>query len=105
MTLGKIGTTLAGLWKKMADAGVQDIVYVLYAKAANSGRLKEPEKNNAALEKLCGQLPPPARCFTLNTDDLVKSDLAIDGIHPLAAANDRVAKALMDLMMKEGMRR
>jgi hypothetical protein len=30
---------------------------------------------------------------------------AVDDIHPLQSANDRMAKALVELMMKEGIRR
>lgn len=105
-TLTKIGGTLLNLWLKMKDAGVQDIIYVLYAKAANTGRLKDPEKNNEALNMLCATVPSPTRCFTVNTDALVGNNgLAADGIHPTSAANRRVAQAIHDLMVKEGIRR
>jgi lysophospholipase L1-like esterase len=104
-TLNKIGTTLGTLWGKMKDAGVQDIVYVLYAKSANT-ILKDPDGNNAAVKKVCDAVTAPARCFTVATDDLVaKTDLALDGIHPMKAANDRIAQRVFDLMVKEGMRR
>jgi lysophospholipase L1-like esterase len=103
--LNQIGQTLGSMWLKMATAGVQDIVYILYSKSANTGRLKDIESNNAALKVLCDAVPLPTRCFTLNTDDLIKNDLAIDGIHPVAAANARVAKAVFDLMTSKGMRR
>ena len=54
--------------------------------------------------KIC--LSGKVRCHGVNTTDIVaKSDLAADGIHPLASANDRIAKRTYDLMKSEGMRR
>ena len=45
------------------------------------------------------------RCHTLFTDDLINGEIAGDGIHPLASANNRMAEAIVDMMEKEGMRR
>lgn len=92
------------LWTAMAGAGVQDIVRVMYATDTNTvapSLLMDPEVT----------APPPicttgkVRCYALPTNDLVKGERASDNIHPLASANDRMAKAIVELMEKEGMRR
>lgn len=104
--LEKIGKALAQLWGKMAAAGVTDIVHIMYAKVAGDG-VKEGEANAASLKQLCDNVPAPARCHLFFTDAYVKtkSDLVIDGIHPSAASNTNMAKALVEFMAKEGMRR
>jgi hypothetical protein len=102
--LDKIATTLDALWKKMADAGVQDLVHVQYAAIAVKNN---PVKNLAAhlvrLQQLCSS-HPPMRCFQMNTDAIV-TELRSDGIHPTDANYDKLGKAVFDLMVKEGMRR
>ena len=50
-------------------------------------------------------MAPPTRCHLFFTDDLVMKDLAIDNIHPTSAANDRMAKALVQLMVDQHIRR
>jgi lysophospholipase L1-like esterase len=102
--LEEIGKALQTLWAKMAAAGVQDIVHVLYANSAGDG-LKDADANNMGLQKLCDAVPAPTRCHLVGTDDLVMNSIAIDGIHPTTAANDRMAKAIYQLMEKERMRR
>ena len=99
-----ISDALDKLWTQMATDGVKDIVYIRYSDA--TGSLHESLQGDKGL-------PPPkvcssgkVRCHAILTTDLVaKSDLALDGIHPLKAANDRIAKRIIDLMMKEGTRR
>jgi hypothetical protein len=88
----------------MSAAGVTDIVHVMDSKSASKD-VKDIGVNVANLEKACAAVPAPTRCRLVNTDDASKNDLAFDGIHPIAAANDRVAKVLVDLMASEGMRR
>jgi hypothetical protein len=92
------------LWTAMAGAGVQDIIRIAYATdtgTVDSKLLNDPEVT----------APPPictsgkVRCHNLNTNDLIKKEIAADGIHPLQSANERVAQAVFDLMEKEGMRR
>jgi hypothetical protein len=92
------------LWTAMAAAGVQDIIRVAYATdtgTVDSKILNDPEVT----------APPPicttgkVRCHNLATNDLIKKEIAADGIHPLQSANERVAQAIVDLMAKEGMRR
>jgi hypothetical protein len=89
------------LWTKMAEAGVKDIIHVGYA--TDTGTV-DPS--------ILGALTTPAictsgkvRCHDLDTTSLIMKQLAGDGIHPIQAANDRVAKAIVDLMQKEGIRR
>jgi len=81
----------------MSAAGVTDIVHVMDSKSASKD-VKDIGVNVANLEKACAAVPAPTRCRLVNTDDASKNDLAFDGIHPIAAANDRVAKVLVDLM-------
>ena len=92
------------LWTQMAESGVKDIIRVAYATdtgTVDPKLLSDPEVT----------APPPicttgkVRCHNLMTNDLIMKQLAADNIHPLQAANDRVAKALIDLMEKEGIRR
>jgi lysophospholipase L1-like esterase len=102
----KIGDALGQMWLKMVNAGVRDIVYILYAKSATGGRLKDPDNNNARLKLLCDHVPAPARCFVVNTDALAPSTSnLVDGIHPNSATNTKIANAILDLMTKQGMRR
>jgi hypothetical protein len=92
------------LWTQMAEAGVQDIIRVMYA--TDGGTVAESLLMDPAVSS-----PPPicsagkVRCHFLQTTDLVMGERAVDDIHPLQSANDRVAKALVELMMKEGVRR
>jgi hypothetical protein len=102
--LVKIGQGLAALWKQMSADGVQDVIHIEYASTAGAG-LKDPQANKAGLAALCAAVPPPLRCHLLDTDQLVMHDLMPDGIHPSAAACDRIAQATIDLMKSEGMRR
>jgi len=92
------------LWTKMAEAGVKDIVRVMYA--TDSGTVSDALLNDPAIKTapaICST--GKVRCHFLETTDLVMGQRAADDIHPLQSANDRVAKALVELMMKEGMRR
>lgn len=100
--LEEIGTALKTLWGKMAAAGVKDIIHVAYAKSAGAG-FKDAEENAKNLAALCAAVPAPTRCRIVATDDLVggRSGIAIDGIHPTRAANDRIAAALYKLMEAE----
>jgi hypothetical protein len=88
----------------MSAAGVTDIVHIMYSKSASTN-VKDISVNVANLEKACAAVPAPTRCHLVNTDDAIKNDLAIDGIHPVEGANTRVAKVVAELMASEGMRR
>ncbi|MEY4513627.1 MAG: hypothetical protein RLZZ450_5749 [Pseudomonadota bacterium] len=99
--LMEIGAALKTLWGKMAAAGVKDIIHVAYAKSAGAG-FKDAEENAKNLAALCAAVPAPTRCRIVGTDALVGSNgIAIDGIHPTQAANDRIAAALFKLMEAE----
>jgi len=99
-----VSDALDKLWTQMAADGVLDIVYIRYTDA--TGTLAESLQGDKGL-------PPPkvctsgkVRCHTIPTTDIVaRGDLAVDGIHPLRAANDRIAKRIVELMSKEGVRR
>jgi len=102
--LMEVGVKLHDLWYEMADDGVTDVIYVLYAKSAGSGVKEDPARTQALID-LCDGVPEPLRCHLLPTDDLVNGELMLDGIHPSAAAYDRIGAAVYDLMVSEGMRR
>ena len=91
------------LWTQMATDGVQDIIYVRYSSKAGSG--------GSAMQMSGQEMPVPVcttgkvRCHALETTDIVGDELAADNIHPLQSANDRMAKALVDMMTQMGMRR
>ena len=103
--LADVGEALATLWGRMAAAGVQDIVHLLYASEAGDGFAKRDE-NNRRLQEICDAVPAPARCHLFETDDLVgPSDFIFDGIHPNAATNERLARALATFLEEEGIRR
>jgi hypothetical protein len=105
MTLNKIGAELATLWQQMSADGVQDVIHIEYSAAAGAG-LKDPAANERALQTVCSNVPLPMHCHLLNTDAFVtKADLMADGIHPSAAACDRIAMAVMNMMVAGGMRR
>jgi hypothetical protein len=101
--LMQISDTLNMLWTKMANDGVQDIVYIEYAD--DVGTLNDSLRGDK------GRKPPEicttgkVRCHSVNTTAAVMHQIAADNIHPLQAANDRVAKVVADLMVQEGIRR
>ena len=104
--LKKLGLALLDLWNKMSAAGVQDIVHVLYAAdAADNTLIKQAKKNNDGLMLLCSLVKAPARCHLIESDALIKGQYAADGIHPTAAANDRIAAAVEKLMADQHIRR
>jgi hypothetical protein len=98
----KVFAALDKLWSQMADDGVKDIIYVQYAASAGNNM---PTNNQSASMPIPACTTGKVRCHSQPTTDLVMDDLAGDGIHPVRAANDRVAKALLDKMKTEGMRR
>ena len=99
---GKITMALNTLWTKMADDGVQDVIYVQYADSAGSTTTGSRGASKAVAE-ICysGRLS----CHTVPTSDIIsRSDLA-DGIHPGAAGNTRIAKRVLELMEQRKIRR
>jgi lysophospholipase L1-like esterase len=101
--LKEIGEALKQLWAKMAANGVQDVVHITYATdAGSSGPYASDASKNGVLE-ICNAAP--LNCHILETTALVRGDYILDGIHPTRAANDRIAKAILELMEKRKMRR
>jgi hypothetical protein len=104
MKLKVISDALDKLWTQMADDGVLDIVHIRYTD--NTGTLHPDLQADKGLPrpKICDS--GRVRCHAVHTTDIVaRGDLAIDGIHPLGSANDKIAKRVYELMVKEGMRR
>jgi len=97
----KVVAALDELWTQMASDGVEDIIYVRYA--AKSTTMMPMGSPSATVPAICTS--GLVRCHALDTTDLVNGEIASDGIHPLRSANDRIAKAIVELMETEGMRR
>jgi len=103
--LKRIGETLGALWKKMGDAGVQDVLYVGYSESAGNAGPNAPTPLKNGIAEICAA-QTNIRCHILDTTPLVpESGLAIDGIHPLARINNRIAAAILQKLEDEGMRR
>ena len=101
--VGKILERLSTFWAEMAKDGVQDVIYIQYADTKGTN-VDFVLPSGDGVPKRCGAVPAPLRCHNLATVDIVMGDIP-DGIHPSAAAADRIGKAIFDLMTKEGMRR
>jgi hypothetical protein len=85
----------------MAMDGVKDIILIQYsADAGTAPKDTRPKMVEPAPICSSGKI----NCHYLATTDLVMGQL-VDGIHPTAAANDRIAKALLTLMEQRKMRR
>ncbi|HMI90943.1 MAG TPA: SGNH/GDSL hydrolase family protein [Polyangiales bacterium] len=102
MSVARIQTALGELWTKMADEGVKDVIYVQYSKDAGTAPQGTRPTTPPPPIPIC--LSGRINCYSLATTDLVMGDLP-DGIHPSGTAHDRIAKALMELMEKNGVRR
>lgn len=100
--VAQIGQALDQLWTKMANDGVQDVVYIEYAKDVGTTDPSIRDMANA-IPSAC--LSGKIRCHSVDTTDPVMKQIAGDGIHPLAAANTRIAQVVWDLMVSQGMRR
>jgi len=89
------------LWTQMAADGVKDVIYIQYsADAGTAPRNTRPKETKPVPICLTGKI----HCHSLATTELVMGDL-VDGIHPTSRANDRIAKALLELMEARKMRR
>lgn len=90
------------LWTKMAEEGVKDVVYIQYSNSAGTARMR-PDGGMQASVQICttGKI----RCHSIPTSDIVASRDLLDGIHPNAAANTRIAKRVLEIMEKRGVRR
>lgn len=105
-TLKQIGERLRALWTQMGQAGVQDIVYVGYSEHAGKAG---PDTSNASkngVGDVCLSMTA-VRCHLIESTPLVPANeiSGFDGIHPIRSANDRLAKTIVDLMEREGIRR
>jgi hypothetical protein len=101
MLLMQINDALGALWTKMADGNVQDIVYVEYA--SDVGTVDPSLRGMMKVPDICTS--GRVRCHSVDSTSAIMKQIAADGIHPLQAANDRLAQVVYDLMTSEGMRR
>ncbi len=104
MTLLQISSALNTLWTQMSTDGVQDIVYIAYSD--NVGTVAPSLRGTAGTPTPSICTSGKIRCWRYDTTpDVAAADLASDGIHPLAEANQRIATNVYALMTMEGMRR
>jgi lysophospholipase L1-like esterase len=100
-SVAMIQAALDTLWTEMAADGVKDVIYIQYsADAGTSPQDTRPKDTKPVPICLTGKI----HCHSLATTDLVMGQL-LDGIHPTSGANDRIAKALLELMEARKMRR
>jgi len=98
--LAEIVAALDALWTKMADDGVKDVVFIRYS--SDAGSTDESLRGGGDPPAIC--LTGRIRCHSIDTTDAVMMQLQ-DGIHPTRAANDRIAKKVVDYMVANGIRR
>jgi hypothetical protein len=103
MTLDQIGDALNTLWTQMAADGVQDIVFVNYSNDVGTVAPSLRGDGGVPTPMICAS--GTVRCWEYDSTAAVMKQIAADGIHPLAAANQRMATEVYALMTKEGMRR
>ena len=102
-TLEQINQALDKLWTEMATDGVQDVVMIQYADNVGSTAQSLRGDGGVGTPAIC--LTGKIRCHAVDTTAAVMSQIAADGIHPLQAANTRIATLVFNLMVQDGMRR
>lgn len=103
MTLDPIGDAFSTLWTQMAADGVQDVVRVNYSNDVGSVAQSLRGDGGAPEPSICST--GKIRCWEYDSTAAVMKQIAADGIHPLSAANQRMATEIFALMTNEGMRR
>jgi hypothetical protein len=103
MTLDQIGDALNTLWTQMASDGVQDIVFINYSDDVGTVAPSLRGDGGVPTPMICST--GKVRCWEYDSTAAVMKQIAADGIHPLAAANTRMATEVYALMTSEGMRR
>jgi hypothetical protein len=101
--LAQIDEAFEALWTEMTNDGVEDIVYVQYAD--NVGTVSPVLRQDAGVEPPSICFSERVRCHAVDTTAAVMGQIAVDGVHPLKAANQRIATQIYDLMVQDGMRR
>ncbi|MDD9968822.1 MAG: hypothetical protein OXR73_21455 [Myxococcales bacterium] len=101
-TLARISEILGKMWSDMAEAGVQDVVYIGYSTDARNPGPAAADLMMNGVQEICDAAP--LNCHTLQATDIVMGQFA-DGVHPTPGANDRLAAAILELMEERGVRR
>jgi hypothetical protein len=102
-TLEQINQALDKLWTEMATDGVEDVVMIQYADNVGSTAQSLRGDGGVGTPAIC--FTGKIRCHGVDTTAAVMSQIAADGIHPLQAANTRIATLVYNLMVQQGMRR
>jgi hypothetical protein len=102
-TLKNITAALTKLWDRMGQAGVKDVVYIGYAEGAGSSPAEVTNSAKNGVGEACDAMKS-IRCHWIDSTPIVRGRF-VDGIHPTQAANDALAKAIIELMNKQGIRR
>ena len=101
MSVMRIQEGLQELWSQMADDGVKDVIYIQYSEDAGTAPMgTRPKSTKPVPICLTGRI----LCHSVPTTELVMGQL-VDGIHPTAGANDRIAAELVKIMEQRKMRR
>jgi lysophospholipase L1-like esterase len=98
----RIADALDELWTQMVEDGVTTTVYIQYSRNAGTAPA-DTRPDTQPVPKICtsGKL----KCLSIPTTDLIAATDLLDGIHPTSAGCDRIAKATLDEMTKQGARR
>jgi len=98
-----IGQALNTLWTQMAADGVLDIVHIRYTDT--TGTLAESFQGDKGFPEpeICSS--GKVRCHAVWTTDIVPASALVDGIHPNAATNRKIAMRVLDYLKEHGIRR
>ena len=105
-----ISAAVEELMTKMADAGVEDIIYLGYYYPTLWDLSATTDYSRTETAKTClsdGSGPAGVRCHHIDPIELESTPipLGIDGIHPTKAGYDRLAELVWARMQAEGVRR
>jgi hypothetical protein len=102
MAVQAIVDALDQLWSQMADDGVKDVIFIQYSKNAGTSP-SDTRPDTAPIPTICttGRIT----CHSIDTTPFVGPTDTIDGIHPTLPACDMIAKAVLDMMQMQGIRR
>jgi len=100
LQIDRVLQRLATLWDEMATDGVSDVIYVGYSRGDHD------EGVNYGTERgrpLCAAAR--LRCHWLDSDTVINRELRADRSHPTPDGYEKLARAVAELMEREGMRR
>ena len=94
-----VNSVLEQLFKKMANDGVENIVYMGYynLKGGKANLNDVVNQGNQILKAACDR--SPVRCIFIDTKNLISpGQIILDGIHPSAEGSEVLAGAIYDVL-------